>query len=75
MFKTQEFAEESEMKYRHYKGGIYQMVCEAHLEAEPNVMMVVYKSSDGTIWTRPKQVFFEEVMHEGRLVPRFAPIV
>lgn len=50
------------------------MVCEAHLEAEPNVMMVVYKSSDGTIWTRPKQVFFEEVMHEERLVPRFAPI-
>jgi hypothetical protein len=62
------------MKYRHYKAGIYQMVCEAHLEAEPNVMMVVYKSADGTIWTRPKQVFFEEVMHEGLLVPRFAPI-
>ena len=64
-----------EMKYRHYKGGIYEMVCEAHLEAEPTVMMVVYKSADGTIWTRPKKVFFEDVAHEGLLVPRFAPIV
>ena len=25
------------MKYRHYKGGIYEIVCEARLEADPEV--------------------------------------
>jgi len=29
------------MKYRHYKGGIYEIVCEARLEADPDVIMMV----------------------------------
>jgi len=62
------------MKYRHYKGGIYEIVCEARLESDPNVIMIVYKSSDGSIWTRPSDVFFELVEHEGSTVPRFSPI-
>jgi hypothetical protein len=62
------------MKYRHYKGGIYEIVCEAMLESDPNVIMVVYKSSGGSIWTRPRDVFFELVQHEGNIVQRFAPI-
>lgn len=62
------------MKYRHYKGGIYEIVCEARLEADPDVIMVVYKSEEGLIWTRPREVFFELVQHEGQTVPRFALI-
>jgi hypothetical protein len=62
------------MKYRHYKGGIYEIVCEAKLEADPSVIMIVYRSSDGSIWTRPRNVFFESVQHEGNTVQRFAPI-
>jgi len=62
------------MKYRHYKGGIYEIVCEARLESDPNVIMVVYKSEDGSIWMRPRDVFFEFVQHEGSAVQRFAPI-
>lgn len=62
------------MKYRHYKGGIYEIVCEARLEADPDVIMVVYKSEEGLIWTRPREVFFELVQHEGQSVPRFALI-
>lgn len=63
------------MKYRHYKGGVYEFVCEARLEPDPSVTMMVYRShADGTIWTRPKEVFFEMVEHEGRQVPRFAPL-
>ncbi len=62
------------MKYRHYKGGIYEIVCEARLEADPEVMMMVYQSAEGLIWTRPKDVFFEQVQHEGQIVPRFALI-
>jgi hypothetical protein len=62
------------MKYRHYKGGIYEIVCEAKLEADPSVIMIVYRSGDGSIWTRPRNVFFESVQHEGNTVQRFAPI-
>jgi hypothetical protein len=46
------------MKYRHYKGGIYEIVCEALLESDPNVTMVIYKAEEGLIWARPKDVFF-----------------
>ena len=62
------------MKYRHYKGGIYEIVCEAKLESDPSVIMIVYKSDNGSIWTRPKEVFFELVQHDGNTVQRFAPI-
>ena len=62
------------MKYRHYKGGIYEIVCEAKLEAEPGTIMMVYKSSDGTIWTRPGNEFFELVALNANSVPRFTPI-
>ncbi|WP_035382825.1 DUF1653 domain-containing protein [Ferriphaselus sp. R-1] len=62
------------MNYRHYKGGIYEIVCEATLEADPCVTLMIYRSSEGRIWARPKPEFFETVQHEGRSVPRFAPV-
>jgi len=62
------------MKYRHYKGGIYEIVCEAKLESDPAVIMMVYKNEAGTIWTRPKVAFFELVECEEKTVPRFAAI-
>lgn len=62
------------VRYRHYKGGIYELVCEAMLEADPRVTMIVYRSSEGTVWTRPAAEFFELVDVDGDIVPRFAPI-
>ncbi len=63
------------MKYRHYKGGIYELVCEAHLEADPDIFMMVYQSlADGVIWTRPREDFQAQVAWGGSMVPRFAPI-
>jgi hypothetical protein len=61
------------IEYRHYKGGIYELVCEATLESDLTPM-IVYRSADGSIWIRPKDVFFEMVEVDGKLVPRFAPI-
>ena len=61
------------MQYRHYKGGLYELVCMATLEADLSDM-VVYRAADGSIWTRPKQVFFQLVEVDGELVPRFAPM-
>jgi len=63
------------MKYRHYKGGIYEIVCEAILESDPTVTLMIYRSHKGSIWARPKDVFFERVEVDGKTVPRFALIV
>ena len=62
------------MRYRHYKGGIYEIVCEAKLESDPSVSMIIYKATNGTIWARPSDVFFETIEFEGKTVQRFAPI-
>ena len=61
------------MQYRHYKGGLYELVCMATLEADLSEM-VVYRAADGSIWTRPKDVFFQLVEVDGQLAPRFAPV-
>jgi hypothetical protein len=62
------------VRYRHYKGGIYEFICEATLESDPSITMIVYRAENGTIWTRPASVFFEMIEHEGDKVPRFSPI-
>lgn len=61
------------MKYRHYKGGIYEVVCEARLESDPDVVMIVYRSEDGMIWTRPSEEFFGLVQHQDSTMQRFVP--
>lgn len=61
------------MRFRHYKGGLYELVCMATLESDLSEM-VVYRAADGSIWTRPKSVFFETVDTDDGRVPRFAPL-
>ncbi|MGN6668239.1 MAG: DUF1653 domain-containing protein [Trinickia sp.] len=61
------------VRYRHYKGGIYELVCEATMEAD-HTPLVVYRASDGSIWCRPKAVFFEWVEVNGAKVQRFVEI-
>ena len=61
------------MRYEHYKGGIYELVCEAKLESDLTDM-IVYRAADGSIWTRPKDVFLQLIDVDGILVQRFAPI-
>lgn len=62
------------MKYKHFKGGIYDFICEAKLESNPQIIMVIYKSHDGSAWVRPRDVFYELLEHDGKLVRRFEPI-
>lgn len=61
------------MQFRHYKGGVYEFVCEATLEAD-HTPLIIYRAANGTVWARPKDVFFELVEVDGRPVPRFAPL-
>jgi hypothetical protein len=62
------------MKYRHFKGGIYELVCEAKLESNPQIIMIIYRADDGSSWVRPRDVFFELIEHEGKIMRRFEPI-
>jgi hypothetical protein len=61
------------MRFRHYKGGLYELVCEAVLEAD-HTPVIVYRGEDGVVWVRPKDVFFETVQVDGTAVPRFAAV-
>jgi hypothetical protein len=60
-------------RYRHYKGGEYDVLFEArHSETEES--MVVYRALYGErgLWVRPKAMFLEAVEVDGSEVPRFA---
>ncbi len=61
------------VRYRHYKGGIYELVCEATLEADLTPL-IVYRAQDGSVWVRPRDVFFETLEVDGKQLPRFALI-
>jgi len=61
------------MRYRHYKGGLYELVCEATLESDLTPM-IVYRAANGSVWIRPKDVFFQLIEVDGKTVQRFTPI-
>lgn len=61
------------MRYRHYKGGVYEVVCEAILEAD-HTPVVVYRGQDGQTWVRPRAAFFGTVDVDGTRLPRFVPL-
>ena len=59
------------MRYRHYKGGIYDYICTARLESDPQTNMVIYRAADNSVWARKEDNFFETVEIDGRRMPRF----
>ncbi len=59
-------------RYRHYKGNEYQVIgCARHSETEEE--LVVYRALYGErgLWVRPKGMFEEEVLKDGKRLPRF----
>lgn len=62
-------------KYRHYKGGEYEVQGVAK-HSETGEPLVVYTPlyGEGGLWVRPLDMFVETVEHEGRTQPRFAHI-
>lgn len=62
-------------KYRHYKGGEYEIVCMAKNEADESDVVVYKALYDGEhIWVRQLSVFLEKVASNGVEMPRFAKI-
>jgi hypothetical protein len=60
-------------RYRHYKGGEYQLVAVAR-HSETHEALVVYRPlyGEGGWWVRPHAMFFGHVVIDGRSQPRFA---
>jgi hypothetical protein len=60
-------------RYRHYKGGEYELVAVAR-HSESHEPLVVYRPlyGEGGWWVRPHAMFFEQVEVGGRMQPRFA---
>jgi hypothetical protein len=66
---------ESELKtgrYRHYKGGEYQVLGVAR-HSETEEQLVVYRPLYGErgLWVRPLAMFTETIERDGRVQPRF----
>lgn len=59
--------------YRHYKGGMYQVLGIArHSETEEE--LVVYSSASGEWWVRPREMFFSSVVVDGTQQQRFTRV-
>lgn len=59
-------------RYRHYKGGEYDVIALAH-HSETHEPMVVYRALYGAngLWVRPAHMWSELVVHEGHSQLRF----
>jgi hypothetical protein len=63
-------------KYQHYKGKFYEVLGVAR-HSETLEELVMYKAlydsefGYGSLWARPKEMFIENVMIDGKEVPRF----
>lgn len=58
--------------YRHYKDKLYEVLEEA-THSESLETMIVYRALYGNfgLWVRPKEMFLEKVLYNGKEVPRF----
>ncbi len=60
-------------KYRHFKGGEYEVLFLAK-HSETQEEMVVYRAlyGEGEIWVRPARMWNEEIEKDGKRYKRFA---
>lgn len=62
-------------RYRHYKGGEYEVVCVVR-HSETLEPMVLYRPlyNDSGLWVRPFDMFIGQVEIGGVVLQRFAPV-
>jgi hypothetical protein len=62
-------------RYRHYKGGEYQVIGTVR-HSETLEPLVLYRAlyGEGGLWVRPHAMFFSQVEQDGRPLARFARI-
>ena len=61
--------------FRHFKGGLYKMIDIAK-DSETLEEMVVYQAlyGDKGLWVRPRKMFFEKIVSDGKEMDRFTEI-
>ena len=62
-------------KYRHFKGGLYEVIGVAR-HSETLEEMVVYRAlyGEGRLWVRPAAIWNETVTRDGVTYRRFTPV-
>jgi hypothetical protein len=62
-------------RYRHYKGGEYEVIGVAR-HSETLEPLVLYRPLDGesALWVRPHAMFFGELFVDGVATRRFTPV-
>ncbi len=62
-------------KYRHFKGGEYEVLCTA-FHSETQEELVVYRAlyGDKKVWVRPLRMWDEEIERDGKKQTRFTYI-
>lgn len=60
--------------YRHYKGTKVKVLNEA-IQSETQEHLVIYMHlEDGIVWARPKHMFLENIIVEGKEIERFKKV-
>ena len=60
--------------YKHYKGTKVKVLFEA-IQSETKEHLVIYMHlEDGVIWARPKHMFLENIILDGKEIERFQKI-
>lgn len=60
--------------YRHYKGTKVRVLSEAiHSENQEHLVVYIHLE-DGAIWARPKHMFLENIIIDGKEIERFEKI-
>ena len=58
--------------YRHYKGNLYEVICEGYLESNEQKMVVYKDCESNKKWIRPYEEFYGKVEVEGKYILRFS---
>jgi hypothetical protein len=58
-------------QYRHYKGGLYEIVATGFLEATEQPCVIYRSLKNNSIWVRTVENFFELIDRDAQPVPRF----
>jgi hypothetical protein len=59
-------------KYRHFKGNLYEVLFVGY-DSETTEEVVIYKAlyGENEIWVRPKKMFLEKIVRDGKEIDRF----
>ncbi len=70
------------VKYKHYKGNLYEVIAIARDSEDPRKELVIYKAlydspefGKNQIWVRPKEEFLAKVIKDKKEINRFEEIV